>query len=724
MTQLIDLGKLRFYFAGTWSGSTEYELNDIVRYGGNVYVYTNAVATTTNLPTNATYWTLVLEGVSFKGTYSSGTSYRIGESVTHGATMYQCIADTVGRTPPNATYWTKIGDGIQYEGAYNSGTAYQKNDIVTFGGSAFIALTDTTGNATTNTSFWAKLVDGTYPDQSGKNNYILKSDGTSAEWTNTPSLSSVFVVTDLTVGDQAFIGADAGTFNTAATLTGPAAVVTMNATPYGQLAVNNKNSTSSTDIIAYASNGVDGSGWIDMGITGADFSQAEFGVTGPNDGYIFMQAPEKFTETVTNKALTSNVATLTVGAHDFRVGMPVVVSGVDATFNGTYTITAITSTTFSYAKTASNVTSTSATGTAVAGKTGAGNLVIATGANGTENKIVFAAGGYDSGNTQMEITPDVNVHIEIPTASTSSTTGALTVVGGVGIAGSVNIAGNTTITGNLTFGGGSTTTSNLAVSDPLIFVGNAATGDTNDLGLIQEYRTGGATKYAGITRDATDGITKFFNGASTKPVSTVNFAEAGLGYSGIKVGALDAAAITGSGNLTIATDKLTVNASTGAVAMAGALGVSGLATLNGGISSSGTATLTGGVAMSGTVDVQELREQVVDVTLSSNAGTLDWSAGNIYYVGTAATGNMTFNLTNVPTDNSKIMTINVFVVQGSTGYIPGTFQIGGSSQTIRWVGGNAPTPTSSAGKIDIFSFTLQRTSAGAWIVYASSALNF
>ena len=61
---------------------------------------------------------------------------------------------------------------------------------------------------------------------------------------------------------------------------------------------------------------------------------------------------------ITNKALTSNVATLTTNIpHDFNVGNTVTVSGVDATFNGTYTITAVTSTTFSYAKTATNVTS-------------------------------------------------------------------------------------------------------------------------------------------------------------------------------------------------------------------------------------------------------------------------------------------------------------------------------------------------------------------------------
>jgi hypothetical protein len=70
--------------------------------------------------------------------------------------------------------------------------------------------------------------------------------------------------------------------------------------------------------------------------------------------------------TISNKALTSNVATLTTSAaHTFTVGQSVVVAGVDSTFNGTYTITGTpTSTTFTYALTAADVTSTAATGTA------------------------------------------------------------------------------------------------------------------------------------------------------------------------------------------------------------------------------------------------------------------------------------------------------------------------------------------------------------------------
>ena len=66
--------------------------------------------------------------------------------------------------------------------------------------------------------------------------------------------------------------------------------------------------------------------------------------------------------TITNKALTSNVATLTIGSHKLTAGATVNISAVDATFDGTYVLTAVGATTISYAKTATNVTSVASTG--------------------------------------------------------------------------------------------------------------------------------------------------------------------------------------------------------------------------------------------------------------------------------------------------------------------------------------------------------------------------
>ena len=71
------------------------------------------------------------------------------------------------------------------------------------------------------------------------------------------------------------------------------------------------------------------------------------------------------TYTISNKELTSNVATLTTSvSHSLTVGQTVEVSGVDSTFDGTFVVTGITSNTFSYTLVAVDVSSVAASGSA------------------------------------------------------------------------------------------------------------------------------------------------------------------------------------------------------------------------------------------------------------------------------------------------------------------------------------------------------------------------
>ena len=608
------------------------------------------------------------------------------------------------------------------------------------------------------------------------------------------------------------IGESANSF--AAELTNPVVVVTADLDDYAQIAFQNKSNdaNASTDFIAYQNNGDDDNGWIDMGITSSDFDDPDFTITGPGDGYIFVS------------------------------GLP--------------------------------------------GGTSRGNLVLATDATGTQNKIIFAAGGLDSDATQMEITPGVNVHIEIPTASTSPTTGALTVVGGVGIQGDVNIQGS------ITFGGEGTQvgTANLAVEAPFIFTGDGSTSQTNDLGIVTEgkyvipgllptrtivnkslvadvatlttsvnhpYLQGDVvtvtgvdgtfngeyaitavtsntfsydkvaspvsstrvgdvtfsinnkvltsevatltttvthtflegdtvvitgvdatfngtytitavtsntfsyaklgspnvgtaavspvgtavvnrstataeilapvrTRYNAWSKDATDGVWKLASNIVTEPTTTIDYTQEGIVFDGIRVGSIQGSSlllsstITGGAgsNIAINTNQFTVNASNGNTGIAGTLSVTGTSTFT------GAATFNGGINVTGAASLAELRETVGNVVLSSNVGTFDWTAANVYYVETAPTANMTFNFTNVPTDNNYMLTTNVFVTQGATGRIPTSLTINGAGATIRWANGLTPTGTNGAGKIDVFSFTFHRTNTGSWIVYATANQNF
>ena len=95
---------------------------------------------------------------------------------------------------------------------------------------------------------------------------------------------------------------------------------------------------------------------------------------------------------VSNKALTSNVATLTTSAaHGLAVDDQVWVEGVDSTFNGKYTVTGVpTTTTFTYAKTASNVASTAVSPVGKVNKVGSINIE----ASATLTSTGFITSGY------------------------------------------------------------------------------------------------------------------------------------------------------------------------------------------------------------------------------------------------------------------------------------------------------------------------------------------
>lgn len=165
MTTILDLGKLRFYWAGEYNPATEYELNDVVRYGGNVYVYINVVKTIGNEPTDVVYWALMVEGVNFVGEWSVGTQYYIGDAVAYGSTVYVALVDNIGQQPDtHPSIWSQFVEAIQYEGVYNSSTTYQPNDVVTYGPSAYIAKQTTSNHPPTNNTYWDSFVQGISPE--------------------------------------------------------------------------------------------------------------------------------------------------------------------------------------------------------------------------------------------------------------------------------------------------------------------------------------------------------------------------------------------------------------------------------------------------------------------------------------------------------------------------------------------------------------------------------
>lgn len=163
MSTTIDLGKLRFNWVGVWVSNTLYEYNDLVRHGGDVFVYIYGLKTSGNVTTNVTYWAKVQEGLSWQGEYDASNAYKPHEVVHHSNNAYVNILEepAAGNAPPNATYWQLLATGIKFEGAYNNATVYQKDDIVYYGANTYICIVNSAGgNLPTDTAFWSTFSHG------------------------------------------------------------------------------------------------------------------------------------------------------------------------------------------------------------------------------------------------------------------------------------------------------------------------------------------------------------------------------------------------------------------------------------------------------------------------------------------------------------------------------------------------------------------------------------
>jgi hypothetical protein len=122
------------------------------------------------------------------------------------------------------------------------------------------------------------------------------------------------------------------------------------------------------------------------------------------DGHDVDKIYPRITFSINNKALTTNVATLTTtAAHGLAIGMEVDISGVDATFNGTYRVKAVpTTTTFTYDKTAADVVSTAVFPVG----TGTSDIIHFIDYNSLTDDPVYAI--CDDGTTAYWVTNDID----------------------------------------------------------------------------------------------------------------------------------------------------------------------------------------------------------------------------------------------------------------------------------------------------------------------------
>jgi hypothetical protein len=120
-------------------------------------------------------------------------------------------------------------------------------------------------------------------------------------------------------------------------------------------------------------------------------------------------------------------------------------------------------------------------------------------------------------------------------------------------------------------------------------------------------------------------------------------------------------------------------------------------------------------------------EEVWNIVSAAATGTinLDVETSSIWYYTTNASANHTVNarFNSSTTLNTRMATGESMVVvwvntNGTTAYYPSVFQIDGTSQTVKWQGGNAPTG-GNASSIDLYTYNIIKTASATFTVLGS-----
>ena len=111
----------QFSYKGTWSSGSTYETNNIVTYttGGYTFLFlATATPPTGTAPTNTTYWRVLTiqgqqgpsgEGLSYRQAWSNGTTYSAGDVVTYQGALWSATQASQNAEPTTGSqYWQQI----------------------------------------------------------------------------------------------------------------------------------------------------------------------------------------------------------------------------------------------------------------------------------------------------------------------------------------------------------------------------------------------------------------------------------------------------------------------------------------------------------------------------------------------------------------------------------------------------------------------------------------
>ena len=175
-----------------------------------------------------------------------------------------------------------------------------------------------------------------------------------------------------------------------------------------------------------------------------------------------------------------------------------------------------------------------------------------------------------------------------------------------------------------------------------------------------------------------------------------------------------------SGNVT---GNLTGNVNSSGVSTVTSLNATSII-VGSGVSVSGISTFNGNLILN-----QFANEKVNIVAGTANGNTnIDLvTNGSVHYFTSNSTATWTsnFRASSSVTLNSvmsigQVVTAAIISTQNNTSFYSSAINVDGSSRTIKWSGGTAPTAGSSSG-VDMYTYSIVKTAADTFTVFASSS---
>jgi hypothetical protein len=158
MTTDFKIAKIRYTWKGNWANSYEYVKDDIVAYGGKTYVCfsTHTSAATFAPDLAASTWVLMLDGYTWRSTWSISTLYNPGDIVRYNGIVYRCLtvhtskstttsgvagADTTSGLEGDQSKWEIVAKSDNWTQDWTISTRYKINDLVKYGATVYRCIT-------------------------------------------------------------------------------------------------------------------------------------------------------------------------------------------------------------------------------------------------------------------------------------------------------------------------------------------------------------------------------------------------------------------------------------------------------------------------------------------------------------------------------------------------------------------------------------------------------